>query len=211
MRLYCKLYIKSLINVTINYVNLNWLPTRSRRLSPSLSVSSPPHLTFASLVTTLIVGLSLQLMSGVNKITAERNQRILLELVNLPGNGAETEWYRLHPHHWPTVSFRILRWFTQMFVLIAKLGHQDGLRTILVYSSGTSANVVFGFSMRDWLCMVSMNCASIHRKIGTHITKVYVASRVSTCSRIDECVQEESDTRLMVERTSRSRHLSPCK
>ncbi|KAJ3557622.1 hypothetical protein NM688_g1380 [Phlebia brevispora] len=65
-------------------------------------------------------------MSGVNKITAERNQRTLLELVNLPGNDVCAD-----------CKARAPRWAS--------------------YNIGV------------FLCM---NCASIHRKIGTHVTKI---------------------------------------
>ncbi|RDB17051.1 UBA domain-containing protein 3 [Hypsizygus marmoreus] len=65
-------------------------------------------------------------MSGLNKITIERNQKTLLELAGKPGNDICADCKARHP-----------RWAS----------HNLGI----------------------FLCM---NCASIHRKIGTHITKV---------------------------------------
>ncbi|OCH84352.1 ArfGap-domain-containing protein [Obba rivulosa] len=65
-------------------------------------------------------------MSQANKITVERNQRALLELVNQPGNDACADCKTRNP-----------RWAS----------HNLGI-------------------------FICVNCASIHRKIGTHVTKV---------------------------------------
>ncbi|GJJ14576.1 hypothetical protein Clacol_008841 [Clathrus columnatus] len=65
-------------------------------------------------------------MSSINKVTVERNQRILLDLINKPGNDVCADCKSKGP-----------RWAS----------HNLGI----------------------FLCV---NCASIHRKIGTHITKV---------------------------------------
>lgn len=65
-------------------------------------------------------------MSHVNKITAERSQRALLELVNQPGNDVCADCKARNP-----------RWAS----------HNLGI-------------------------FICMNCASIHRKMGTHISKV---------------------------------------
>jgi len=65
-------------------------------------------------------------MSGVSKVAAERNQRILLELASKPGNDVCAD-----------CKARAPRWAS----------HNLGI-------------------------FICVNCASIHRKIGTHITKV---------------------------------------
>jgi len=65
-------------------------------------------------------------MSTVNKMAADRNQRVLLELVGKPGNDVCADCKARSP-----------RWAS----------HNLGI-------------------------FICMNCASIHRKIGTHITKV---------------------------------------
>ncbi|GJE98718.1 ArfGap-domain-containing protein [Phanerochaete sordida] len=65
-------------------------------------------------------------MSGTNKLAAEKNQRILLELVNQPGNDACAD-----------CKARTPRWAS----------HNLGI-------------------------FICVNCASIHRKMGTHISKV---------------------------------------
>ncbi|KAG5717154.1 UBA domain-containing protein 3 [Termitomyces sp. T112] len=72
-------------------------------------------------------------MAGLNKITIERNQKTLLELVSQP------------------VS---IRFPYQTSAQIAKRAIQDGGRITSGYFFGI------------------VNCASIHRKIGTHITKI---------------------------------------
>ncbi|OJA16539.1 hypothetical protein AZE42_00644 [Rhizopogon vesiculosus] len=72
--------------------------------------------------------------SGISKISSERSQRTLLELVMQPGNG---KW---HPFPQTTEA------------AISSLQFE------------TFAQIMF--------IKYSVNCASIHRKLGTHITKV---------------------------------------
>ena len=59
-----------------------------------------------------------------------------------------------------------------MCVLIARLELLDGLRITLEYLSGILYSNP-GLIVSDKRVRQSVNCASIHRKIGTHITKVY--------------------------------------
>jgi hypothetical protein len=59
----------------------------------------------------------------------------------------------------------------QMFARIAKLVHLVGLRITWGFLYGAY------FCYTAYACVLnicSMNCASIHRKMGTHISKVYV-------------------------------------
>ncbi|KAI6002035.1 hypothetical protein EDD15DRAFT_1573978 [Pisolithus albus] len=82
--------------------------------------------------------------SGISKIAAERNRRILMELVIKPGNDVCAD-----------CKARAPRWAS--------------------------------FNIGIFICV---NCASIHRKIGTHITKVCVLSR-SFASRVSRPEQVE--------------------
>jgi len=99
----------------------------------------------------------------LNKITVERNQRALLDLASKPGNG-EPRRNMSSPCglRQPVIDVcadckaRNPRWAS----------HNLGIFIWYVFPIGrvrTSA-----YERR------SMNCASIHRKIGTHVTKVYV-------------------------------------
>ena len=63
----------------------------------------------------------------------------------------------------------------QTFVRIARLGILDGLHIILEFLYGVSPIQCTNLGQPPHRGC-SVNCASIHRKIGTHITKVYVAS-----------------------------------
>jgi hypothetical protein len=100
-------------------------------------------------------------MSGLSKIAAERNQKLLLELAVQPGNGKSPQ-QRL-------TSFNIVY---QISAPTAKLGIQDGHLIILAYSFGAPPSHCHS-NLDILIFFCSMNCASIHRKIGTHITKVY--------------------------------------
>jgi hypothetical protein len=61
---------------------------------------------------------------------------------------------------------------SQILVRIVRHEIRDGPPTTLGYSFGMR------FCLYSWatLILCSVNCASIHRKIGTHITKVYVSA-----------------------------------
>ena len=92
-----------------------------------INPTQPCVLTSFFRTTTIAVGA----MAHVSKITAERNQRTLLELATLPGNG-EYSSRRL-----PQYSITLVSSLTaQTSVLIAKPRLHDGPRTILVFSSG---------------------------------------------------------------------------
>ncbi|KAJ7201077.1 hypothetical protein GGX14DRAFT_371789 [Mycena pura] len=71
---------------------------------------------------------------ALNKITVERNQRSLLDLVAQPGNGESDS---LHCHVCADCKVKNPRWAS----------HSLGI-------------------------FICVNCASVHRKIGTHVTKV---------------------------------------
>ncbi|KAI0926513.1 hypothetical protein AcV7_005428 [Taiwanofungus camphoratus] len=80
----------------------------------------------------------------MNKITAERNQRALLELANQPGNDVCADCKARHP-----------RWAS----------HNLGI-------------------------FICVNCASVHRKMGTHISKVKSATLDTWTKEQVECMRQ---------------------
>ncbi|KAJ6588275.1 hypothetical protein B0H19DRAFT_978151, partial [Mycena capillaripes] len=79
---------------------------------------------------------------ALNKITIERNQKILLDLVAQPGNDICADCKVKNPR-WASHSLGIFIWFVQVELRV-NTAHLDD----------------------------SVSCASVHRKIGTHVTKV---------------------------------------
>jgi hypothetical protein len=67
--------------------------------------------------------------SGISKITTERNQRTLLELVMQPGNGNATSQKLLG-------QFSMNLLLSKIFVQIVGHGTRDGLLTIWAFSYG---------------------------------------------------------------------------
>ncbi len=65
-------------------------------------------------------------MSGVSKVVAEKNHRILLELVAQPGNGTSTR----------DPSYDFVHGYSQTHVQIATVVHPDGRLTTSEFSSG---------------------------------------------------------------------------
>ena len=117
--------------------------------------------------------------TAISKLSKEKNQRILLELVSQPGNGKKAVYYwcffaQIAPDacadckgmHSIDVSRHIIH-------RISQPRHLAGLHIISAFSSGTLASI----ALLSILTCRSVHCASIHRKIGTHITRVYVNER----------------------------------
>ena len=127
-----------------------------------INPTQPCVLTSFFRTTTIAVGA----MAHVSKITAERNQRTLLELATLPGNG-EYSSRRL-----PQYSITLMSSLTeQTSVLIAKRIIHDGpLITLACFCGEHSRTTTLINSDRK----VSVTCASVHRKIGVHVSKVSV-------------------------------------
>jgi hypothetical protein len=137
-------------------------------------------------------------MSGtVSKIAAERNQKALLELATKPGNGKRRFLFTSSTVHvsmagasakrtpdlaYPcTIAnmppFPRLSPLLQIYVRIVRHGIHDGPPTTSEYSFGILPYSSF-IDRHSTFC--SVNCASIHRKIGTHISKVCVRATGGT-------------------------------
>ncbi len=107
------------------------------------------------------------LMAHVSKLAAEKNHRALLDLLNLPGNGEQTPHRRFYGccSEYPLHHRCLCRLQSQKSKMgILQLGHLHLVRVLTNNPSFCRAHELNPHK--------SMNCASIHRKIGTHITKV---------------------------------------
>jgi hypothetical protein len=99
----------------------------------------------------------------MNKLSAERNQRLLVELVTKPGNGS---LILLLPTKHSLMS--LSRYLCGLQGKKSALGVIQSWNFYLV--SGILLKITVNLTRR----ITSVSCASIHRKIGTHITKVLV-------------------------------------
>jgi hypothetical protein len=84
------------------------------------------------------------------------------------------------------------RW--QIYVQIARHGIRDGPPTTLGYSFGMWSRLCLWMSNTQ-LNPRSVNCASVHRKIGTHVSKVYVTAAAGEAYMLTQArnFQEEPD------------------
>lgn len=131
----------------------------------------------------------------MNKISAERNQRVLLELAGLPGNGAQS--------HAVDNSVRSDGFFSQMHVRTARVATHDGLHTVLGSSSGVLRCVSRPMSTID-----HRRAVCIARAFTERWERIYLkCTSSSLCERIvleGLCSQEESHHGYLVKGASRS-------
>jgi len=99
----------------------------------------------------------------MSKLAADRNQRLLIELVSKPGNGM----FPVHPSNLLNHFLRYLRGLQGEESALGII--QFGNFYLVSYLLNDISRILTGKPF-------SVSCASIHRKIGTHVSKVSVLS-----------------------------------